>query len=184
MPRENAKGDNLSNNNVERAAEVFSTYGDFIRSTIQFRIKSEALCNDLFQDFFLYLVSKPIPDDVQNIKGFLFRVITDRIKDSVRSIARYRRRVQRYAMNHEGVVNERPEKELVDREEITKMFELIQKHLSTTEALAISLRHRNGYEIKEVAKELGVKSRSVSRYISIGLRKVRDHLRLEDRVLK
>ena len=179
MVTESVKGKDDGPNNVERATEILSTYGDFIRSIIQFRIKSEALCDDLFQDFFLQLVSKPIPDNVRNMRGFLFRLITDRIKDSVRSIARYQKRQLRGARNRENIVYEGPEKEIIDKEEFAKMMEVIRKRLSTQEASAIFLRHKKGYEIKEIAEKLGVNSRSASRYISVGLKKTREFLCLE-----
>ncbi len=180
MPGEDKKGNSLPNN-VELAAKVFSIYGNFIRSTIKFNIRDEALCDDLFQDLFLHLVSKPIPDDVRNIKGFLFKVITDKIKDSVRSIGRYQRRVRRSATEQRGTFNRRPEQELIEVEEITRMFESIRKRLSPTENSAVSLRYKNGYTIKEIAEKMGVKSRSASRYLSVGLRKARDHFHLEGR---
>ena len=53
--------------NVALAAKVFDEHGDHIRRIIYWYIQDEALADDLFQDFFLTLVDKPVPMNVENI---------------------------------------------------------------------------------------------------------------------
>ena len=76
-------------NNVIKAEKLFVEYGGFIRSTLSFNVKNETLSDDIFQDLFLFFVSKPIGEEVKNVKGFLYRVISDRIKDTIRRKIRY-----------------------------------------------------------------------------------------------
>ena len=57
------KGD--APDNVVRTMKVFEEHGDFIRSVICFNVKNETLSEDLFQDLFLSLILKPIPEEVQ-----------------------------------------------------------------------------------------------------------------------
>jgi RNA polymerase sigma factor (sigma-70 family) len=158
---------------VSRAWKIFDEHGDFIRSVIRFNVKSEEEAEDLFQDLFLFLILKPIPEELQNVRGFLYRVICDNAKDSVRRITRYRARIQRYAVYRTYTTESNPESTVIAAEETEKMFELIQRRLSSKEALAITLRYRDNCDTKDVAVKMSVKPRTVSRYVSIGLKKVR-----------
>jgi len=158
--------------NVERAAGIFDKYGDFIRSVIRFHIRNEPEAEDVFQDFFLSLVAKPIPLEVENVKGFLYKLVCDTVKDAYRRIDRYQARINRYTKRNLPVAENRPETELISVEEIKKMFDLIERKLPAQEALAVKLRYREEYKNGEVAEMMGVKQRSVSRYVSVGLKKV------------
>lgn len=164
-------------NNVNSAAEIFDEYGDFIRTVICYQVKNDAQVDDLFQDFFLALVSKPIPQDIQNMKSFLYKMIVNDIIDAIRRMKRYQSRIHKYADNLNRPINKNdPENVFIKTEEINKVFELIEKRLPKREAQAITLRYKNNYAIKEVAKKMDVDERSVSRYISVGFSKVRQFL--------
>jgi DNA-directed RNA polymerase specialized sigma24 family protein len=69
-------------NNVGTAAEVIAEYRDFIYMVICSQVNNKACAEDIFQDFFLSLVSKPIPHDVKNIKSYLYRAISNDIVDT------------------------------------------------------------------------------------------------------
>jgi RNA polymerase sigma factor (sigma-70 family) len=162
--------------NVDRAAEVFSKYGDFILATIRYQAKNndQVQADDIFQNFFLSLVSKPIPADVQNTQSYLYRAITNDVIDAVRQESKYRARMQKYAECHNYPINKSsPENALIEIEEINKLFKLIEKRLPYNEALAVTLRYENSCNTAEIAEKIGVKPRTVSRYISIGLKKIR-----------
>lgn len=165
------KGDVPSN--VDHAMKVFDEHGDFIRTVIRSNVKNEVEAEDLFQDFFLFLISKPIPEEVQNVRGFLYRVVSDKAKDTIRRITRYQARIYRYAEHHRRIVENCPENAVIEVEETEKMFELIRGRLPTNEALAVMLRYRNNYNIGEVAEKMKIKPGSVSRYISVGIKKLR-----------
>jgi RNA polymerase sigma factor (sigma-70 family) len=158
--------------NVERAAGIFDKYGDFIRSVIRFHIRNEPEAEDVFQDLFLSLVAKPIPVEVQNVKGFLYKLLCDTVKDAYRRINRYQSRIHRYTKRNLRVAENRPETELISVEEAEKMFDLIERQLPAQEALAVTLRYRENYKTGDVAEMMGVKHRSVSRYVSVGLKKI------------
>ncbi|MHC4792547.1 MAG: RNA polymerase sigma factor, partial [Planctomycetota bacterium] len=78
MPLASIKKDGVPSN-VNHAAKIFSEYGDFIRGVIRYQVGNDAQADDLFQDFFLSLVSRPVPADIQNIKKYLYRAITNDI---------------------------------------------------------------------------------------------------------
>lgn len=163
--------------NVERAAEIFSEYGDFILAVIRYQASNHALADDLFQDFFLFLVSKPIPQSIQNVKSYLYRAISNDIVDAARRVEKYQTRMHKYAecLNY-SINKSTPENAIIETEQINKMFKLIEGCLPHSEARAIALRYRHNYSIKEVAEEIHVNRRTVSRYISAGLSKVRQFL--------
>ena len=173
------KTDKMSSG-VGRAMKVLTEHGDFIRSVIRFHVRNEAEAEDLFQDFFLFLISKPIPQDIRNERAFLYRVISARVKDAYRKIDRYRQHMRRYAQRHRYTVDDRPENAVIEADEVEKMFELIHSHLPSSEALAITLRYKNNFETSKVAGKMGVKPRSVSRYVCAGLKTIRDILKKDE----
>ena len=173
MPLSSVK-ESSAPSNVSCAAEIFSKYGDFIRAVIRYQVGNDAQADDLFQDFFLSLVSRPIPAGIQNIKSYLYRAITNDIVDAARRVQKYQTRIHKYAKCLDNSINKSsPENALIKKEEINKMFKLIEGRLPHSEAQAITSRFRNNFSIKEVAKKMHVNNRTVSRYISAGLSKVR-----------
>ena len=159
--------------NIDRAEQVFAKHGEFIRSVIRFHVKNGVESEDLFQEFFLFIVANPIPQNVQNIKGLLYCMISGRVKDAFRKTMRDRRRLKRYGEHYRYIPDNRPEHDVIDTEETEKMFDLIRKHLPQSEAFAVTLKYGCNYDIQEVAQKMGLKKRSVSRYVSAGLSKLR-----------
>ncbi len=159
--------------NVDRAAKLFVKYGDFIRSIIRYNIKNNDLTEDIYQDLFIYFVFKPIPTGVKSTKGFLYKVITDKVNDSFRRIDSYQRRLKTYSERIENTVENSPDKEIVDMEEYEKMFTLVERRLTTNEAQAVIFRFRDNFDNTTIAKQMRIKSRSVSRYVSVGVKKLR-----------
>ena len=167
-------------NNVGLAAEIFAEYGDFIHMVIFSQVKNKARIDDIFQDFFLSLVRKPIPQDVKNIKGYLYRAITNDIIDATRRVNKYSYHMHKYHEYPNHSINKRtPENAFIKVEETNKMFELIKGRLTNSQYQAMALRYGTHHSIKEVAEKMNVKSTSVSRYISIGLKKIRQSLKLK-----
>ena len=56
------------------------------------------------------------------------------------------------------------------------MFKAIERFLSHSESQAVTLRFKKDSSIEEVAKQMAVNKRSVSRYISVGLKKLRQFI--------
>jgi len=176
MPTASINENSEALSNAERAAQVFEKYGDFIRSGIRFHVKDKTEAEDLFQDLFLLLVVKPVPQDVQNVEGYLFRVITQAAKDAFRRTDRYQARIRRYAERNVRAIDKRPENVIMDIEEAKNMFDLIERRLPPPQALALTLKYSDGCDTPEVARRMRVKPRSVSSYASAGLKKMRRFL--------
>lgn len=173
--------DRKAGNKVEAAGAagvVFREYGGFIRAVIRFQAGSRFETEDLFQGFFLILVRKPVPVDVRNIKSFLYRAIVNYVLDLVRKNASYQRNLQEYAEQTRILINNRPaENAFVGSTEtersatITQFVHLLQNR----EAEAFVLKYRENYTVAEIAAAMGVDRRTVSRYLSAGLRKLREN---------
>jgi len=161
-------------NNVGTATKIFTEYEDFIHMVICSQVKNESHADDLFQDFFLSLVSKPIPHNVKNIKSYLYRAISNDIVDTQRQAGRQKEKIKKYKERCNFSINKsEPENALIKDEQMNKMFDLIKERLTSSQSQAITLRYVTNHTIKEIAEKMGVKTTSASRYICTGLRKIR-----------
>jgi RNA polymerase sigma factor (sigma-70 family) len=168
---------------VQRATAIFFEHCDFIRAVIRHKIKDESLAEDLFHNLFLSLVSRPVPAEVQDIKGYIYKAIINDITDHIRHIGKYQAMTHKCADYNKLTVNNRlPEDALIEKEQIDRMIKLIRKRVTRNEFKAIASRHLDGLSIKEAADRMSINNRSVSRYISTGLRKVKQFLVIEQEV--
>ena len=159
---------------VDHAAAIFAEYGSFIRAVIRSQVNSETKADDMFQDFFLSLVCKPVPQNVRNIKGYLYRAITNDIADIIRLTKKYRNCIYEYAKccNHSHR-QEIPENIVMELEEIKRIFELVDKLLPETEAQAVRFQYRDGLDAKEIAEKMSVRNATIRGYVSEGLSRIR-----------
>ncbi|MGD0573701.1 MAG: sigma-70 family RNA polymerase sigma factor [Sedimentisphaerales bacterium] len=162
---------------VQRAMAIFFEHYDFIRAVIRCKIKDESGAEDLLHNFFLSLVSRPIPAEVQDIKGYIYRAITNDVTDHVRSIKKYQAMTQKYANSNKIIVNNKPPLDaLIEKEQTARMIELIRDRVTKSEFKAIASIYCDDLPLKEAADRLNINDRSVVRYISTGLRKVKRFL--------
>jgi RNA polymerase sigma factor (sigma-70 family) len=160
---------------VEAAAGIFAEYGGFIRAVIGFQTHHKSEEEDLFQAFFLALIRRPMPADVQNIKSYLYQAITNHVRDFVRRRARYCAAVKKYAKEIRIPINNCPAENVLieDTEEKNAIIVSFARHLQQRQAQAFLLRYRDHFSIREIAVKMGVKGRTVSRYLSDSIRTLR-----------
>ncbi len=162
---------------VELAARIFREHGDLIRDIIRFNVPKEADADDIFQDFFLSLVSRPVPDTVQNIKAYLYRAIKNDITDASRRTKNYKSTVQRYAQCHKyRTMRKRPNNIVAQSEKVQKIFQIIEHKLPPREFQAITERFVHDHSINEAARRMHIGEKTYSRYLWLGLRKIRSIL--------
>jgi len=160
--------------NVATAAKVFLDHEDFIRKVISFHIHDEDQADDLFQDFFLFLIRNPLPRDIQDIESHLYRAITNDITDAVRRKEQYRDCLREYVERaYRPGSQKTPVEAVLEMDELSGVFELIEKNLPRTEAQAVSLKYRDGHDAKEIAKDMGVGIATARGYVSEGLSRIR-----------
>jgi len=171
MPSDNS---NNKKKNIELASQIFTEYSEFIHSVIRSKVQNNEKVDDICQDFFLSLVHKPIPPKIKNIKGFLYRAIINDITDSHRRVVRYKTHIQKYSQKMKTSINKTPSgNAFKEKEEIKETLRFLYEQLPSSCSQAIILHFGDNLSIKEVAKKMNVKSSSASRYISIGLKKLR-----------
>jgi RNA polymerase sigma factor (sigma-70 family) len=141
-------------------------------------LRDKNLADDIYQDYFLSLVSRPIPGDVKNVKHYIRASIQKDIVDAVRRVQRYKNLVQRFSQYQENNSQHmpKPENGLIKDEEVNRIFSQIEKHLARCEAEAIVFRYKNEYKTKEVAQKMGVKHKTAQTYIRKGLQKMRSFI--------
>jgi RNA polymerase sigma factor (sigma-70 family) len=166
--------------NTEVVVQIFTEHADFISKVILSYVRNEELANDIYQDFFLSLISKPMPANINNIKSYLFRAIYNDIADAMRRVKKYEANVQKYSEKVENTIhNSNPRDALIEEEQRNIMFEFIMQQLPNSSSQAILYRYGDNQSIKEVGKTMGVKSTSVSKYVSTGLDKIKRILSLK-----
>jgi len=162
-------------NRVARAARIFDEYGDEIRAVISFNIQDETKVDDIFQDFFISLVRNPVPQDLEDIKSYLYRAVTHDVIDSSRQLKNHQDSVQKYAeLRMYSVSQEDPQNMAISAEETEKMFQMIEDRLSERESEVVYNRFGLGLTIADAAEKIRVDRRSISRYLSVAMKKMRE----------
>jgi DNA-directed RNA polymerase specialized sigma24 family protein len=140
------------------ATEVFQRYGDDIRAIIHFNVKDKSKADDIFQEFFVSIIHKPIPSGIEDVKAYVYRAVTNDVIDLFRQTKNHRDHLHKYAeCRKKSVIPEDPQKIAIQVESTKKMFQ----------------RFGHGFSIKDTAKRMHVNKRFVSRYLSIALKKMR-----------
>jgi len=167
-------------NNVDIAARVFAEHGSFILAVILSKVKDKAQADDIFQGFFLSLVCRPVPKYVRDVRSYLYRAIANDAFDHIRRMERYEALVGRCSQQYDYCINKpSAEDALITEEEICEVLGVIERQLNGFESKAIVLRYGSCLSIREVAERMNIKSRSVSRYICVGIKKIRRYLTVE-----
>ena len=109
-------------------------------------------------------------------KGMQVVGIND-IADAHRRVERYKKHIKKYGQKMKYSINKsHSTNAFKEKEEIIKMLELIHEQLPMSCAQAIMLRYGDNLSVKEVAKKMNVKIPSVRRYLSTGLKILRQLL--------
>ena len=165
---------NCLEHRVAAAAKVFDDHGGFIRIVIRSHVQDEDLAEDLFQDFFISLISKPLPRGLRNVRGYLYRAITNDIVDATRRMMKYRAYMRKYTeCSGRPDRQKTPRETLRDMEQAKMVLELIKNRLPCTEAEAVSLRYLESHEVKEIAKKMGVANATARAYVNDAIDRIR-----------
>lgn len=160
------------------AAEVFHQYGDFIRNSIRTHVQDEHQVEDLVQTFFISLVRKPVPEDIENIEGYLHKAIVNDILDVSRRDKRCHYSIRIYAeLSKHPAEQTTPLDIMIQLEQIGKALELLKHQLPPREAVAVDLRYRKQRSVTEAAEEMGVDCMTLRGYVCQGLCRIRRLLR-------
>jgi RNA polymerase sigma factor (sigma-70 family) len=160
---------------VGLAAEVFDRYGDEIRAIIHFNVKDKSKADDIFQEFFVSIVRKPIPLGLQDIRAYLYRAVTNDVIDVSRQIKCHQDHIQKYAeCRKHFVISEDPQNTAIQTENTKKMLYLIESRLPKRQAEVVIQRYGQSLSTTDTAEKMDVNERNVSRYLSVALKKMRE----------
>jgi RNA polymerase sigma factor (sigma-70 family) len=165
----------------EAAAGIFAEHGDFIRSIIRFRVHDASQHEDVFQEFFLRLVCQPIPANVENVRGWLYQAIIRDVVDLTRRSKKYSYHMKKYAEEIRIYIHNRPSRDAImgEPEARDSRFGYLVRNLRHREAQVVTMRFRDNCSIAEIAERIGLHKRTVSRYLTSGLRQLRQTLAIE-----
>lgn len=165
---------------VHAATEVFAAHGSFIRAVIRFQTRNHFREEDLYQEFFLSLIRKPVPAGVRNVRSYLYQAIRNDIFDANRKLVKRQEHSERYAeIIRISINNPTPTDAIVVGEESSSAFRYLTRQLRHREAEAVTLRFRDDCSIADIACRMGVDKRTVTRYLSAGLKRLRQDLAME-----
>ena len=172
----NTESQDTARDGIELATEIYQEHGEFLRAVIRCRVRDPHEADDLFQSFFLSLAANP-PRKIDNLRSYLYRALTNDRIDRLRRQRTGQKALQHYAdrTRDKGTAVE-PADRLANREEVERMFELIENKLPEHEGRSLKLRYRGGLDNDQIAEEMGVSNASVRRYICVGLKKIRQCL--------
>lgn len=170
--------DEKTQKNLQLAEDIFAEHGNFIETIINSRVRDEHLRNDFYNDFFLFLVRKPLSDGIENIRAYLYRTVCNQVNSALRKHERYRTHL--YQHNLEALRRDEhplPESSIAAVDDLKKIIKLIESNLSSTQSDVIKLKHRDGLTDVEIAEKLNLTQGTVSAYYSMAKKKIRKILR-------
>ena len=171
-------------NNMQSANTLFFQYKEQLRYTALKYTKDKTLVDDILHDFYISLINKPISKNISNTKSYLSRALRNDALDLISKNNSYHARNinygkktinQNWKLNHEA--------EIISTETSKYIFEIIEKILPPHEAEAIKQRYQFELNVKETAARMSVSPRSVSHYVSVGLKKLRKYLEENQKIL-
>jgi RNA polymerase sigma-70 factor (ECF subfamily) len=159
---------------VQAATDIVTQHGPFIRTVIRMRVRDASREQDVFQELFLRLVERPVLASVDNIRGYLYRVIVNDAIDLARRQEKYRHHLLKYSQTARISIHKPASGDaLEETHEKNSVFAHVARHLRYREAQVMIMRYRDDYSIAEIASALGIRRRTVSRYLTSGLRELR-----------
>lgn len=162
---------------VWSATAIFIEYDEFIRTMIRFHAKGKLDVEDLYQEFYLALLRRPVPADVQDMKRYLYRAILNHVIGAIRVRETYSNTLKKYAEEIKILINNREARSaFIDNEQKKATVDSLARLLQDREAQAFILKYRDDCSILEIATRMGIDKRTVSRYLSESLRKLQRRL--------
>jgi len=159
---------------------IFAEYDGFIRTIIRIQAGTKLDPEDLYQEFYLALLRKPIRADVQNMEGYLYRTLVHHVVNAIRFQETYAQNVKKYAKEARILINNQGSgNAFTGEEQKHTAVARLARHLPGREGQAFVLRYRDDCSILEIAARMGVHRRTVSRYLSECVRRLQGRLAAE-----
>lgn len=153
---------------------IYAQHDDFIRSVIQYAAKGHDEQDDIYQEVFVTLSQKEDFDGINNIKGYLYRLIVNKVNELARKNVTANLRLKKYVQWKTSKDDMFVQPEVIVDDEVAKTVELLKDYLSEKESQAILIRFQHECDNEQGAQKMNVQKETFIRYISVGLKKIRD----------
>ncbi len=158
---------------VDLAAQILIEHEPAIRAMIRRHAGNKDEEDDIYQNLYLSLVCNPAPVPLANTLAYLNTVIKNDVIDAARRRKSYQEMISRYGVSRIYDETETDPQAVVIREEEMQRIAAFVESLPAHEARAVAERYGYGHTTTDTAKRMSVKERTVSRYLCIGLRHIR-----------
>ena len=156
-----------------QAEELFLEHGEFLMNVL-LRDLSEPDALDAFQCFYLNVVMKGLPDNIQDIRGYLYQAARNAVIDHWRKTSTYQEKIQLYSQRTKPRFSEDPTKKVMNSELLIEVFEKIGHLLWPSINQVIVQKHQRNLSNDEIAEKMNVSKRTVSRYLSVGTKQIQE----------
>lgn len=153
---------------------VISQHDTYVRAVIRYFARNACEEEELYQDLFLSLMCDSRLPYVANVKSYLYQAIARDAIDAARWAAAERSRKKKFTKNSGfPVYSHPPDFALIMAEEVDGVLKCANGQLKRREATAVALMYRDDCSVPEIARRMGVKERTVHRYLSAALQTLR-----------
>lgn len=156
-------------------AELYRRYAPWLAARLGFRCSDEAVIDDVIQDVFVSIWSRPPRDDVDDVAGWIWRIGYRRLIDLQRGGAGLRARLQRrlfgQRLPNEPSAEESSLDDLDDGEPARALARLPVDQRAALRATAVE-----GLTMAEASRLLGVPVGTVKTRVQRARRKLREEL--------
>jgi RNA polymerase sigma factor (sigma-70 family) len=161
-------------NNIDSVAKLLAEHGEFIYRVALNKTNDKNAADDLVQNFLLSVISNPIPHYIENVKSYIYKAIVNDNLDSIRKIKGAEAFFKKYCKNSNFLIHNDDSQNAYNREEwVSKIFAIMSNELTSFELQAIKLKYKDECSIEDIAKKMNIKKASVSKYICVGLKKIK-----------
>lgn len=157
------------------ASKVFTEHEPAIRALIRRHADNREEEEEIYQNLYLSLLCNPAPSPLTNTVAYLSTVIRNDVIDAARRRKSYQEMISRYAAARTYDERENnPAEAVIQEEEVQRITAFVQSALPAHEARAVIERYEHGCSTTDAAAHMRVKERTVSRYLCIGLKRIRE----------
>ncbi len=169
------KRDNLELHTLARAqAEAaFAAHGSFLINVLKKDLPEQDAW-DVFQELYLNIAIRGIPEGIDNVRAYLYRAAQNDIIDFKRKSATQRKIIQQSLQAENPKLSENPAKKLMQFDLIMKSFEKIAKVLNPSINQVFVQKYQYNLSHHEIAEKLKIKKETVDRYMSIGTKQIQE----------
>jgi len=156
-----------------QAEELFLEHGEFLMNVLS-RDLPEPDALDAFQCFYLNVVMKGLPDNIKDIRGYLYQAARNAVIDHWRKTSTYQEKIRLYSQQTKPKFSEDPAKKVMQSELQIKVFEKIGHFLCPSINQVFVQKYQHDLDNDKIAEKMNISKRTVSSYSSVGTKQIQE----------